>query len=146
MDKNQVTCNACRRELPTTAFYVSGGRMKRPCKECTKARSKATYHRLKAEDPEGLAATMARRNRRVNLRTLYGITVEQYEAMRTAQDGRCAICGIEPDYNLAVDHCHDTGAVRALLCIPCNVGIGNLGDDPERVRKAAEYLEAHRGA
>lgn len=60
--------------------------------------------------------------------------------MLAAQDGVCAICKQTPEGQWNIDHCHDTGAVRGLLCSPCNIGIGQLGDDPERVRAALEYL------
>lgn len=85
----------------------------------------------------------------------YGITLDEYEAMASAQGYRCAICGeretalhkvtLEPR-NLAVDHCHATGKVRALLCTRCNGGLGNFNDDPELLRKAIAYLESHIAA
>jgi len=57
----------------------------------------------------------------------YGITAEQYRVMRAAQGGRCKICGRDPGAKkLVVDHCHDTGKVRGLLCGACNHGIGFL--------------------
>jgi hypothetical protein len=77
------------------------------------------------------------------LRFNYGITLEQYEAMVAAQEDCCAICGNPPSdkRKLAVDHNHDTGAVRGLLCTTCNVGIGALKDDLRLLRAAVNYLE-----
>lgn len=82
------------------------------------------------------------------LKRHYGVTVEWYNAQHAAQDGKCAICGQEETavihgrrISLAVDHCHDTGRVRGLLCRACNNAIGALGHDPERFRKAIAYLE-----
>lgn len=86
------------------------------------------------------------------LKKVYGITIEQYDAMLAAQDGKCAICekpetavngttGLPRD--LAVDHCHGKGHVRALLCSKCNNGLGALNDDPALVDKAAAYLRRH---
>lgn len=80
--------------------------------------------------------------RRYELRK-YGLTVDDYEAMRSSQKGACLICGDEPS-RLVVDHCHATGAVRGLLCARCNVAIGILRDDPSLMRRAAEYLERER--
>ena len=74
----------------------------------------------------------------------YGLTAGDVIAMLAAQDGGCAICGHKPDSTsdrrLAIDHDHETGRVRGLLCYRCNTAIGLLGDDPERLRRAADYL------
>lgn len=85
-----------------------------------------------------------------NLRT-YGLTVEQFEAMRATQGNRCAICGQPPDPNgvraasrLHVDHDHNTGAVRDLLCNRCNQGVGYFNDDPGLFAAAAAYIRKHR--
>jgi len=69
----------------------------------------------------------------------YGITAEQYEEMNRLQGGRCLICGQAErgtrrgiPKTLAVDHDHDTGEIRGLLCSKCNTAIGLLDDDPKR--------------
>lgn len=76
----------------------------------------------------------------------FGITVEQYRDLLSQQDGGCAICraplGDLSGRRLAVDHCHDTGRVRGLLCGACNLGLGKFGDDPERLERAALYLRS----
>jgi hypothetical protein len=76
-------------------------------------------------------------------RRFYGITLTDYADMFTDQFGACAVCGgINPSgHHLAVDHCHDTGRVRGLLCHACNAGMGKLRDDPALLRRAATYLE-----
>ena len=73
----------------------------------------------------------------------YGLTKEQYAAMLEKQGGVCAICFSECAYGkkLSVDHDHATGAVRGLLCVQCNLVIGNAADVPAICRSAAEYLE-----
>jgi hypothetical protein len=75
----------------------------------------------------------------------YGLTLLDYDEMVKTQDGRCHICGTT-DSGIAgevwaVDHDHVTKRVRALLCSDCNAGLGLFGDDPERLRAAAHYLE-----
>lgn len=88
--------------------------------------------------------------RRGVLRRHYGITHEQYDAMRMAQAGVCAICE-QPEtkvlrgkvLRLSVDHDHATGAVRSLLCQACNVGLGSFASDADRLRKAARYIAHH---
>lgn len=77
------------------------------------------------------------------LRDLYGITLEQYEEMERSQGYVCFICSnpCSSGRRLSVDHNHTTGEVRALLCMSCNRGIGNLGDSSELLRLAADYLD-----
>lgn len=83
---------------------------------------------------------------RYGLRRRYDMTVEQVEALIAKQGRACAICTTAFTSKLrpCVDHCHTTGAVRGLLCKKCNWGLGSYDDNPERLRTAAEYLEARR--
>lgn len=85
----------------------------------------------------------------ISLEKRFNISDEQYQQMLSDQDGRCKICGIVQDEKaLAVDHDHNCCAgrfscgkcIRGLLCSHCNLGISHFGDDPEKLRKAAEYL------
>jgi hypothetical protein len=80
--------------------------------------------------------------RRAHLERKYGITLNDYEAMLVEQGGGCAICHApEPDgQSLHVDHDHDTGAVRGLLCFTCNAGIGMFDHDIDRLIAAVVYL------
>jgi hypothetical protein len=72
------------------------------------------------------------------------MTPEQYADLLTEQSGRCAICRVAPLGPLVVDHNHDTGEVRGLLCDSCNMGLGRFREDAETLRVAAEYLDGHR--
>jgi hypothetical protein len=76
------------------------------------------------------------------LRSKYGISVEQYETMLKEQGGVCAICGgVNKDKRrLSVDHCHETGRVRGLLCRICNSNLGRWGDNEEGILKVLAYL------
>lgn len=72
----------------------------------------------------------------------YGISLSDYNELLESQGGVCAVCGDLPDKRrLAVDHNHDTGKIRGLLCQPCNVSIGKMKESPELLRKLANYLE-----
>lgn len=78
------------------------------------------------------------KNYRLGVR--YGITVEKYNELYRLQQGKCLICG-EHKERLDIDHSHETGAVRGLLCGKCNKGIGLFGDNPELLSKAIKYLK-----
>jgi hypothetical protein len=92
-----------------------------------------------------------RASRNSYLKRNFGITADQYDHLLKKQSGVCACCGREPKNNaldrygrprmLAVDHDHDTGALRGLLCHSCNVGIGQLGDSISGLMRAVAYLE-----
>jgi len=80
----------------------------------------------------------------LNRQRLYGITPVEFDALIEKQEGRCAICSTDTPGgkgNWHVDHDHDSGRIRGLLCHHCNLMLGNSGDDPERLRAGAEYLE-----
>jgi hypothetical protein len=107
------------------------------------ARSRERY----ANDPEYRARDIARKSTpeyRANYKSYrqqkyYGMTPGTFEAMFNAQGGVCCICG-KPE-KLYVDHCHITGEPRGLLCSPCNVGIGMLGDTSDALERALRYLQ-----
>ncbi len=138
-------CNACKADLPVSEFKVRTSRhgdkvygpyLHSECKSCTKKRHKV----WRDANPEKTRAW----SRRTGLGR-YGLTQDDYDRMSAEQDGRCAICGGGPrgDSNavLSVDHDHETGKVRGLLCGPCNKAIGLLADNPNLLRAALAYLE-----
>lgn len=85
-------------------------------------------------------------NRRIHLKSKYGITPEQYEKMRTDQEFRCMICRKCEDEigKLVIDHCHKSGKVRGLLCGNCNKLIGLAREDPRILRSAQFYVMLSR--
>lgn len=136
-------CEMCEIDLPITWFPIrrQNGKKRRLgyCEHCNRA-----YHRINyAQNAE----QRTRDNRTRYYKTRYGLTLEDVDAMFDAQGGRCAICGTEAPGDrykkFHVDHCHTTGKVRGMLCGQCNRGIGALGDDPDRVQRAADYLKLH---
>ena len=72
----------------------------------------------------------------------YKLTKKQVRALRAAQSDRCAICGEPAPEHL--DHDHDTGRIREILCQRCNQGLGLFRDDPALLHTAAFYVEGHR--
>ncbi len=119
-------CTLCDESKPLTEFYknssaASGYQWQ--CKACINAYSRALH-----------------------LRKVYGMTVGDYERMLTAQGGGCAVCACAHSrrgkYSFHVDHNHETGAVRALLCGGCNSALGHMHEDADRIRKLADYIES----
>lgn len=128
-------CAKCGVTRDASDYYNTrkNGEPTGPCKPCMRAHSKASYPAKKQQ------------MRAKGLVKFYGVTIERFDAMLAAQGGACAICHSPPvgKKQLGVDHCHETGRVRALLCSSCNVGMGSLKDDPGLLRAAADYLELH---
>ncbi|MET7438474.1 MULTISPECIES: endonuclease VII domain-containing protein [unclassified Streptomyces] len=112
------------------------------CRGCGEAKPHREWHR-NASSSDGLAtcckACKAARGRQGHLKRQYGMTEAERDEMIAAQRGLCVICLKAPAIH--VDHCHETGRVRGVLCFNCNSAIGKLGDDPDAVRRAAAYLE-----
>ena len=75
------------------------------------------------------------------LQQRYGITEEQYDLLFDLQEGCCAICKQRFAKRLDVDHCHDTGTVRGLLCNNCNRGLGHFKDNVDYLQSAINYLQ-----
>lgn len=77
----------------------------------------------------------------------FGLSIDDYNRLLSEQGGFCAICRLPPSANnkrLAIDHCHDTGVVRGLLCHPCNAAIGLLKEDVQRILAASAYVARHK--
>ena len=81
---------------------------------------------------------------RKRLKASYGMTIAQWDALFEGQGRKCAICpATEPDgRGWHVDHCHDTGKVRGILCCKCNIGLGHFRDNSELLTAAIKYLGA----
>lgn len=99
--------------------------------EQQKAKSRAAYQAQKYE-----RAAKEREKK-------FGLTQEGFDALLAVQNGRCAICRSETPGGrggFAVDHCHEIGHVRGLLCTNCNNGLGRFKDNPDHLIAAADYL------
>lgn len=79
--------------------------------------------------------------RKTEIKRLYGLEIDDYQSILDAQGNKCAIC-IKPFRKTPnVDHCHDTGKVRGLLCFNCNRAIGHLQNDTGIIQNAIAYLQ-----
>lgn len=134
-------CKICFAEKNEEDFYLANYRYQESnkqsrnsyCIECEKKRQ-ANYYK---KDGNKIIRERAWRYQGIDF------TVEEYDYMLARQGGGCAICGKTKNKSgrrLAVDHCHNTGRVRGILCNGCNVAIGKLNDDPDLVALALAYL------
>jgi len=123
-------CPDCDRAQPLENFPKTSSKSGRHsyCRPCHNARGRASVDKLGA-------------SRTYHLMRRFGITAGDADDMLAAQGGLCAVCRSAPAVH--VDHDHDTGRVRELLCFNCNGGLGQFRDDPDVLRRAAEYVERH---
>lgn len=145
-------CSKCAEEKPHDQFYAQRARpdgLCPWCKACHSAHSKARYaeqHQKVVERQRVYDREHADERRDKHLRRLYGITLAEYLQRLADQGNACAVCrrafvpGAPRNKAVCVDHDHDTGQVRGLLCHSCNRGLGLLGDNPEVVQRALAYL------
>lgn len=134
------SCRVCGAELLLGENWLESAarRSDYSCRSCRNEQSR----KWKETNPEKTAEIQ----RNSKMKAMYGITAGEYDTMYSEQGGRCAICGThstEFNRRLAVDHCHTTGKVRALLCTNCNTAIGKLNDDIDLFHKAINYLEMY---
>lgn len=124
------TCIKCKKELIEGVNWPpSYAKIKQyMCRDC-----KNTYSRKWREKNPGAYKEWK-----------YGITQEEYDARLLAQGGKCAICRTtDPGgrgNNWNIDHCHETGEIRGLLCWSCNTGLGKFKDSKELLKNAYDYL------
>ncbi len=115
------------------------------CKVCRRANDKITGKKYRQ------SSNGQRVQRAAGLKWKYGVTLAEYDVMFEAQGGVCAICGkpeIATDKSgvvkrLAVDHDHDSGKIRGLLCFKCNSMVGFVQDDSDIFLKVSDYLRRH---
>lgn len=127
-------CTDCLEIKPVGDFaprYVDRDGKRGRCKACRKV-------------------TDARKDQEQKLQGAYGLSLEEYDSMLASQNGVCACCGNpEPAIDsrtgkarsLAVDHCHATDAIRGLLCSECNIALGLMAEDPDRIKALLTYIE-----
>jgi hypothetical protein len=125
------TCTKCLVEKELAEFRnqaASRDGKNQRCRACSREHDRKRYN----SNPE--------RHRRAMLKYKYGISLERLNDMNTKQGGKCAVC--RKKRNLVVDHCHNTGVVRGLLCATCNSLEGLLKDRAFRDRLLS-YMESH---
>ncbi len=145
--RTEKRCVSCAETKAVSAFYRAAGTSDGWARSCRPCQSEKAMAWTDANADRVLSAHLVRK---------FGITIDEFRAMEQSQGGLCAICRQPPTAGmgsehrrqgravrprLVVDHNHDTGQVRGLLCTPCNRGIGFLADSAKRVAAALVYLE-----
>ncbi len=147
-------CNKCNQVKSLDSFHrdknYKDGRKQR-CRECANASTKAWYKKNKKRVAKNTRSYRKgnkdyyARVRNSMLKRKFGISREQYNEMLKRQKGVCAICKSKPNgKDLSVDHNHETGMVRGLLCNECNLALGKFKDNEKLVGSALKYLEKYR--
>ena len=138
------TCTKCNLEKPVSEYWKSSKvrkdgtvALRGYCISCGIEDRVKRYHERNGKEQQKYRSFK-------NLMKQYGISVEYYEQERIKQNYQCKICGAhentQPHKRLYVDHCHDTGKYRGLLCNTCNTGLGMFKDNTEFLHKAIEYI------
>ena len=133
---SQKQCSRCKETKDFDEFYINRNKPSSMCKICTKANNKRYF-----------AIPKNKRKQRERFWKKAGIknmTYERYEEMLIQQDHCCKICGTHKDgltRELAVDHNHETGEVRGLLCGQCNYFLGIVSNNVDIFTKSLYYLK-----
>lgn len=137
-DGHRSECKECSRAI-RRAWYVANSEkaianVKRWQQENrVEYNAKQRVYRSKRRDIE----------RDAHLRRTFGITQADYEELLAQQGGGCGICGRKPGkISLHVDHDHETGEIRGLLCVGCNNALGQFHDDPMLLERASDYVSS----
>jgi hypothetical protein len=159
-------CKKCGESKPLNEFYKAVGMAdgyRSECKACHRAAHRRWYaaNREKAiarvkrwqqayrveYNAKQRAYRSTRRDieREGHLRRTFGITQAEYDELLARQGGGCAICGRKPGkISLHIDHDHETGEIRGLLCVGCNNALGQFDDDFDLLTRAADYVSSDR--
>lgn len=144
-------CSGCKINKPFSDYFKDNLRkigIRCKCKECCakdtvnwRNKNRSGYNNYvamwRAKNPE--------RQHKTEIKRRYALSIEKYNEMLIAQNCQCKICKKQHDPSekrgrLYVDHCHESGEIRGLLCGACNKGLGCFGDDIDRLYSAISYL------
>ncbi|NEB13672.1 recombination endonuclease VII [Streptomyces coelicoflavus] len=150
-DGLQTNCRECAAEYyrrrqgargKTVRVRVPVPRGHKRCPQCEKVKPHSDWERNRPSS-DGWTSycreCRAERNRTGYFKRKYGLAPAELDAMTAEQQGVCCICLTAPAEH--VDHCHETGRVRGVLCFSCNAALGQFKDRPDAIRRAAAYVE-----
>lgn len=142
-----ATCSICG-PVKINIKFKKDGRVHRTCIIHHNAVCRARDYRRRIREGRSHALPKGRRRswtteelankKLMKVLTKYGLSLQQYNDLLAKQEEKCAICHATSP--LVIDHCHETKAVRGLLCLNCNFALGFMRDNPEIALAAAAYL------
>jgi hypothetical protein len=132
------TCSKCGIQQPLKNFHKDS---KRP--DGVRASCKACYSLFHKNYYKNNTEKVKAKNKKMWLERKYNMSIEQYEKMKKEQNGKCAICfsTLKEGFLTHVDHDHNNGKIRGLLCRWCNTALGNFKDSILNLKNAVEYLK-----
>ncbi|MDX3518571.1 endonuclease VII domain-containing protein [Streptomyces scabiei] len=152
-DGLQAYCRECSAEYYRQRQEAKGKKVRakvfvpsgyKRCPQCEEVKPHSEWEPNKSSS-DGWASycreCRAVRNRISYFKRKYGLTPAELDMMIAEQQGICCICLAAPAEH--VDHCHETGRVRGVLCFSCNAALGQFKDRPDVMRRAATYVEGN---
>ncbi|WP_372341288.1 endonuclease VII domain-containing protein [Streptomyces sp. CC224E] len=152
-DGLQAYCRECSAEYYRQRQEAKGKKVRvkvavppghKRCPQCEVVKPHAEWERNKSSS-DGWSSycrsCRAERNRISYFKRKYGLTPAELDELVQQQKGVCCICLDAPAEH--VDHCHETGRVRGVLCFSCNAALGQFKDRPDAIRRAAAYVEGN---
>lgn len=130
------TCKKCMNEKPIECFSTHNGipNARPRCRECC-SKEKRIERR---KNPE--------KHLSYKYKNKFGLTIEDFKILLCRQGNKCAICNRDHQYykKFCIDHDHETGMIRGILCWNCNVGLGHFKDSTENLKGALRYLSKNK--
>jgi hypothetical protein len=133
-------CLSCKKLLPVDSFFKDSNKkdgLQCYCKQCRSSKVRD----WKKANPEAYKSI----NRKAQIKAKYGMSYADFDSFLNKQEHKCAICGTYNPNHISsqwrIDHCHNTGKVRGLLCSSCNLGLGHFKDSIEVLVSAINYLQ-----
>ena len=140
-DKQIKTCPKCLLDKPFNEFYACKYRDGKPSSWCKPCSRKAARYRKGEYNPLKQRNFWLKRN--------YGISVDEFDSMLESQGGKCNICKTSTPNGKGfhVDHCHQTGKIRGILCHNCNINLSSIEsaeDKPKYIVAIIDHLGINR--
>jgi len=129
--EHQKFCPRCKVLLPRSDFYVETRRKDGVSPYCKKCKNKISTEWAKKNGYD---------HRSNQIKSVYGVDRDTINKMIENQNNKCGICSCVLDKSFHIDHDHETGKIRGILCRYCNMGLGFFRDSIDNLKSAITYL------